>query len=45
MYVFAMRQDGTATDKRVFAEMPLVDQSEKNGVPDGLKVDTAGRGL
>jgi len=43
MYVFDMQADGTTSTQRVFAEMPLVDDSEKNGVPDGMKVDSAGR--
>jgi gluconolactonase len=43
MYVFDMQPDGTASNQRVFAEMPLVNHSEKNGVPDGIKVDSAGR--
>jgi gluconolactonase len=43
MYVFDMQADGTAGNQRVFAEMPLVNDSEKNGVPDGMKVDSAGR--
>ena len=43
LYVFEMQPNGTATNGRVFAEMPLVDKTEKNGVPDGLKVDSQGR--
>ena len=43
MYVFDLQADGTARNQRVFAEMPLEDDSEKNGVPDGMKVDSAGR--
>ena len=41
--VFDLQPDGTAINKRVFAEMPLVEELEKNGVPDGLKVDSEGR--
>jgi len=43
LYVFDMQPDGTAHNKREFAEMPLINDTEKNGVPDGLKVDSAGR--
>ncbi len=43
LYVFDMRPDGTAVNRRVFAEMPLTQNSETNGVPDGLKVDSEGR--
>jgi gluconolactonase len=43
IYVFDMQADGTAGNQRVFAEFSLVDNSEKNGVPDGMKVDSAGR--
>lgn len=41
--VFDLQPDGTAINKRVFAEMPLVEELEKDGVPDGLKVDSEGR--
>jgi gluconolactonase len=43
MYAFDMQTDGTASNQRVFTEMPLVNSSEKNGVPDGMKIDSAGR--
>lgn len=43
MYVFDMEADGTASNQRIFAETPLVEDTEKNGVPDGMKVDSAGR--
>ena len=43
MYVLDMQTDGTAGNQRVFAEMPLMGDSEKNGVPDGMKVDSDGR--
>jgi gluconolactonase len=43
LYRFDMRPDGTAGDMTVFAVMPLVGGAESNGVPDGMKVDSAGR--
>ena len=43
IYVFDMQPDGTAKNQQVFAEMSLVDGAESDGVPDGLKVDSAGR--
>lgn len=43
LYVFDMLPDGTAVNQQVFSEMPLIDGTEKNGVPDGMKVDAAGR--
>jgi gluconolactonase len=41
LYVFDMQPDGTASNKRVFAEMPLIDGQQANGVPDGMKVSSA----
>ena len=43
LYVFEMQEDGSASNGNVFDEMPLIDDSEKNGVPDGMKVDSLGR--
>jgi len=43
LLVFDMQSDGTAVNGRVIDEMPLRGATEKNGVPDGLKVDSVGR--
>lgn len=43
LLVFEMQSDGTATNQQLIDDMPLVGGSEKNGVPDGLKIDAEGR--
>jgi sugar lactone lactonase YvrE len=43
LYVYEMQPDGAAVNGRTFAEMPLINGDEKNGVPDGLKVDSQGK--
>ncbi len=43
LHVYRVRENGTLTDSEVFDEMPYGPQGEADGVPDGLKVDEAGR--
>jgi gluconolactonase len=41
IHVFELDPDGAVVRRRIFAEMPSDD--DKNGVPDGMKVDAEGR--
>jgi gluconolactonase len=43
LHAYSVRKDGSLTDSRSFADMPYGPKGELDGVPDGLKVDEAGR--
>lgn len=43
LHAYDVRPDGSLSNSRVFAEMPYGPRGEADGVPDGLKVDAAGR--